>query len=724
MKKILFGFLAVIYAFPVMAVKPSGTIVDENGEPLIGATLAYQESGTGFAYTGVDGKISQVDTDMAPETEIKISYLGYKDLILPASKISGTVKMEPDTEVLEASVIQACADAELKELNAKSGNYNTEQKRCVPTACITPRYELEFGGTDLANCVDQVGMPCYDFSGGATAGEYAIVNDKFTCAATECITDEYKIENGECVSRLGDDCTSDAKKGDKNIDSAAFDMNYLTFETFCRVTKCNPGYKVNDDETACIEMLKECTSEQANKLKENGASETGIKTGTEECIALSCVCGYDLNKDKGQCEKITEPKPCSDKTKPKLPKNAKAGVITCENGVAVCKIESCDGVEFELDKQKNQCIKQTGKDCSANDSHAVNAKYEKRNNKMVCVIKKCTDTYAPAADGLSCVLSEGDCTKEQLAALDVNATKGKLQKQKCTITECKPGMVPEKNKCVEISGPCKNLPENATYGHIKYDKDKKVEICLVDGCKGGFKPSADKLSCVADAESQKKIEEARAKYNAANKNEQSLANRMLGGATMGAMGIGSMMIGSALSEQTADADAERDMAAYLATFKCDYGMGKNIKGGEIDVELPGASELIPLYAEYVTLANDLKIRKSQLGLKAGIESEKILDSATTGLYDDVSTGITSGAYASLSRALQNPDGEDAKKWAEQKDKTAQNLQTGAITAGAGAGVGLVGNVVNTLVSNKESNCGSGQVWDKQKKQCVDNESEK
>lgn len=191
----------------------------------------------------------------------------------------------------------------------------------------------------------------------------------------------------------------------------------------------------------------------------------------------------------------------------------------------------------------------------------------------------------------------------------------------------------------------------------------------------------------------------REKYEAAKAKEQSLANRMLGAAAMGAGGIGGMMLASGLAEQKADKDAEMDMTAYLATFKCDYGAGMNIHGGQTNVELPGASELVPLYAEYVMLANDLKKRKEQLGLKPGIESEPILDSATTGLYDDVGVGITSGAYASLSRALADPDGADAKKWAAQVEATKQKTKTGVVVGGAG----VAGGAVGILIINQDEN---------------------
>ena len=183
--------------------------------------------------------------------------------------------------------------------------------------------------------------------------------------------------------------------------------------------------------------------------------------------------------------------------------------------------------------------------------------------------------------------------------------------------------------------------------------------------------------------------------------EQSTANKLIGAAGIGAGGIGGMMLASGMAEQNADADAETAMRAYLATFTCNYGAGKNVAGGTENVELPGGNELIGLYTEYVTLANDLKRRKEDLGMAPGIESEPILESATSGLYDDVATGKTSGAYASLARALMDPEGEDAKAWAAQKEESAKNVKTGAITAGVGAGGSLVGNMIVNRDKNKD-----------------------
>ena len=181
------------------------------------------------------------------------------------------------------------------------------------------------------------------------------------------------------------------------------------------------------------------------------------------------------------------------------------------------------------------------------------------------------------------------------------------------------------------------------------------------------------------------------RYNAAVSREQSLANRILGGVAIGAGGIGGMMLGSGLAEMSADAAAERDMAAYLATFKCDYGAGRNIAGGTTNVQLPGANILLPLRNEYIALATDLQQRKEQLGLLPGIESN--IPEDASGLYDNVAGGITDGAYASVSRALTNPEGADAAEWNAQTGESENKVKTGGSVGGAGVVGGAIGNIL-------------------------------
>lgn len=288
---------------------------------------------------------------------------------------------------------------------------------------------------------------------------------------------------------------------------------------------------------------------------------------------------------------------------------------------------------------------------------------------------------AAKTDGVDTTSLENAKTIEELTAAYQTSAQAVIQKYKSQNVDQK-----------ELDAANKQVTENIT-SVTEAQKDGSLDDALEDTPE----------PTLTEEQSQAKIDELEANAEALREQEQSLGNRLASGAAMGAMGIGGQMIGSALAEQNADAAAERDMTAYLATFKCDYGAGMNITGGTMNVELPGANILLPIYTEYVTLAADLKTRKEALGMSPGIESNEILDAATSGLYDDVSTGVTGGSFASIARALMNPEGADAAAWAAQKSETSEQLKTGAITAGVGAVVGIAGNAIFNTGKNKVEN---------------------
>ena len=209
---------------------------------------------------------------------------------------------------------------------------------------------------------------------------------------------------------------------------------------------------------------------------------------------------------------------------------------------------------------------------------------------------------------------------------------------------------------------------------------------------------------VAHTKKAEQLEDLQKAYQEAKGRETSLSNRVLSAAAMGAGGIGGMMLGAGVAEQLADADAEQDMRDYIATFRCDYGKGFVANAGDVNIEIPGGNGLFDLYREYAVLANDLKIRKEAFGLRPGIESEVVIDKNTVGLYDDVGSGMSgSGTYASIARAILNPNGEDGAKWNEQKSDVSTKLQTGAIVGGVGVIGGAVGNAMINGTGGKGKN---------------------
>ncbi len=80
----------------------TGTIVDESGEPLIGASVTIPGKSTG-AVTDIDGKFKLVVPDNTKE--IHIEYIGYKGVNVPARSAIGTVRLEEDSHVLQDVVV-------------------------------------------------------------------------------------------------------------------------------------------------------------------------------------------------------------------------------------------------------------------------------------------------------------------------------------------------------------------------------------------------------------------------------------------------------------------------------------------------------------------------------------------------------------------------------------------------------------------------------------------
>ncbi|MBR5904619.1 MAG: carboxypeptidase-like regulatory domain-containing protein, partial [Alphaproteobacteria bacterium] len=132
-----------------------------------------------------------------------------------------------------------------------------------------------------------------------------------------------------------------------------------------------------------------------------------------------------------------------------------------------------------------------------------------------------------------------------------------------------------------------------------------------------------------DEPKKDEIADKKKAYEDAKATEQSTANKTLTALTTAATGIGGMELAMGLSEKKSDEAAEQDMKAYLLTFRCTYANGKNVKGGPDEIELPGGNDekLMSMRSEYVALAADLKERKEALGMKPGIEAEKIYDKA-------------------------------------------------------------------------------------------------
>lgn len=93
--------MVLFLAIPAMAQNQQhkGTVLDENGEPVIGASVLVVGSKTNGTVTDIEGNY----TISAPKNaKVTVSYIGYNNVTVPAS---GTVKLEPSDATLNEVVV-------------------------------------------------------------------------------------------------------------------------------------------------------------------------------------------------------------------------------------------------------------------------------------------------------------------------------------------------------------------------------------------------------------------------------------------------------------------------------------------------------------------------------------------------------------------------------------------------------------------------------------------
>ena len=103
MKKIslLMVLMALFMSVTSFAQGVKGTVIDENGEPVIGATIVDKVNSQNAAITDFDGRFT---INVNAGKTIVVSYIGYETQEL-AAKNGMTVRLQPDNKVLDEVVV-------------------------------------------------------------------------------------------------------------------------------------------------------------------------------------------------------------------------------------------------------------------------------------------------------------------------------------------------------------------------------------------------------------------------------------------------------------------------------------------------------------------------------------------------------------------------------------------------------------------------------------------
>ena len=162
MKRLFFLFIA-IWLVNIMAMAASdtnckGTVIDNEGEPIIGATVAITNGRT-VGVTDVDGAFS-VKVPSNAKT-LTITFIGYKPLIVNVASNIGTVKMDMEAHVLNDVVVtQSLARTRetpvaLSQINASEIEYKIGNQEFPEVLKTTPRRVDNKGRRRLRRCQDQ-----------------------------------------------------------------------------------------------------------------------------------------------------------------------------------------------------------------------------------------------------------------------------------------------------------------------------------------------------------------------------------------------------------------------------------------------------------------------------------------------------------------------------------------------------------------------------------------
>ncbi len=146
MNRVLLFFallLGMVCALPVSA-QVSGVIVDETGEPIIGASI-LEKGTTNGTITDFDGNFT---LDVAEGAILEISYVGYASQSLPAQANMNVVLRE-DTEVLEEVVVVGYGVQKKSDLTGAISQVNEKDLQKTPAPSIGVALEGRAAGLQV-----------------------------------------------------------------------------------------------------------------------------------------------------------------------------------------------------------------------------------------------------------------------------------------------------------------------------------------------------------------------------------------------------------------------------------------------------------------------------------------------------------------------------------------------------------------------------------------------
>ena len=127
----------------------TGTVVDEMGEPVIGANVIVVGTTNG-ATTDIDGNFSI--QDVANGASLKVTYIGYKEQIIPvAGKTSFDIALAEDRDELDEVVVIGYGTVKKRDLTGAVASVSGDKLKANPVSNVAQALQGQLPGVSVTS---------------------------------------------------------------------------------------------------------------------------------------------------------------------------------------------------------------------------------------------------------------------------------------------------------------------------------------------------------------------------------------------------------------------------------------------------------------------------------------------------------------------------------------------------------------------------------------------
>lgn len=130
-------------------IKVSGQVVDQDGEPLIGATIRWKDAQSGVV-TDLDGNFS---IDVPANATLVVSYVGYKDreIAVRGRAVLNQIQLDSDVQMLDQVVVVGYGVQKKADLTGSVAIVNTDELKRVSNSNISTMLEGKVAGVQITS---------------------------------------------------------------------------------------------------------------------------------------------------------------------------------------------------------------------------------------------------------------------------------------------------------------------------------------------------------------------------------------------------------------------------------------------------------------------------------------------------------------------------------------------------------------------------------------------